>query len=222
MYDIDKSLFWIGHASFYLKCGDYTLFIDPFGISAEVSRTKADLILVTHAHFDHFSKKDMGSVSKKDTEIITSTQTLEEKKGIRIARPGYNEYFHGVKIEAVPAYNVNRERLGFHPKANQWVGYVIETDGTRIYHSGDTDLIPEMGNMADIDYALLPMGGTYTMDVDETIKAAEVIGAKTVIPMHYKNLLGVEGSRKAEEKLKSKLKNVRVLKEVQEPTYSFK
>lgn len=223
MEGIEKTLFWIGHASFYLKSGDYTLFIDPFGVSDDLAeKIKADLVLVTHAHFDHFSKADIEKITKQGTEIITSTQTLEEKRGVRIARPGYTESFHGIGIEAVPAYNVQSMRLGFHPKANQWVGYIIEADGVRIYHAGDTDMIPEMERLGEIDYALLPMGGTYTMDVDEMLKAAEAIKAKHVIPMHYKNLLGRDGSAKAEEKVRSRLKNAVFLKEVQEPTYSFK
>ena len=222
MEGIESRLFWIGHASFYLKSGDYTIFIDPFGVSSSISdRVKADLILVTHAHFDHFSKADIERLSKDGTEIITSTQTLEEKAGTKIAKPGYIGSFHGIKVEAVPAYNVKSERLNFHPKSNQWVGYVIEAGGERVYHAGDTDMIPEMEGLRDIDYALLPMGGTYTMDADEMIKAAETINAKHVVPMHYKNLLGEEGSKKAEERIRMKLSNALFLKEVQKPTYSF-
>ena len=222
MEDIEKNLFWIGHASFYLKSNGYTIYIDPFKVSDKVAaREKADLILITHAHFDHFSKDDIAKVSKSDTQIITSTQTLEEGKNVKVATPGFRHEFHGIGIEAVPAYNVKSERLNFHPKSNRWVGYVISAESGRIYHAGDTDAIQEMKVLKDIDYALLPVGGTYTMTAEEAVEAAAYIKPKHVVPMHYKNLLGREGAAAAERVLESKLENVIVLKEVQEPTYSF-
>lgn len=222
MEDISKRLFWIGHASFYLKSNGYTIYIDPFKISDNVAKTeKADMILITHAHFDHFSKEDIQKVSKEETKIITSLQTLEKSGKVEVATPGFKSAFHGIHIEAVPAYNVKSERLNFHPKSNRWIGYIIESEGERIYHAGDTDAIPEMKELRDIDYALLPIGGTYTMDAEEAVEAVGYIKPKHLIPMHYKNLLGQEGSRKAEQILRSKLDNVITLKEVQEPTYSF-
>ncbi|MGC8622670.1 MAG: MBL fold metallo-hydrolase [Candidatus Micrarchaeia archaeon] len=222
MKEISKKLFWIGHASFYLKSGGYTIYIDPFRVSDKIAKTeKADLILVTHAHFDHFSKEDIEKISKEGTKIIASTQTLEASDNVQIATPGFKSSFHGIEIEAVPAYNIKSERLSFHPKSNRWVGYVLEAEGERIYHAGDTDAIPEMKSLEGIDYALLPIGGTYTMDVQEAIEAAGYINPKHVIPMHYKNLLGEEGSKKAEQMLKAGLDNVLDLKEVQKPTYSF-
>ncbi|MGC8652105.1 MAG: MBL fold metallo-hydrolase [Candidatus Micrarchaeia archaeon] len=218
-----ENLHWIGHASFYIKSGGITLYIDPFNVSERVaSGNKADLILVTHAHFDHFSKLDIEKVKQKNTLIITSTQTLREGKNVRIARPGFKYDFEGVSIEAVPAYNIVKERLDFHPKANEWVGYVIHVDDGTIYHAGDTDFVPEMLQLKGIDLALLPMGGTYTMGVDEVVEAANAIDAKYVAPMHYKNLLGREGSQLAEERFKNKVGKALLLKEVQEPTYSFK
>ncbi|MEM3827206.1 MAG: MBL fold metallo-hydrolase, partial [Candidatus Micrarchaeaceae archaeon] len=113
------------------------------------------------------------------------------------------------------------ERLSFHPKSNKWVGYVIEAEGERIYHAGDTDAIPEMKELHGIDYALLPVGGTYTMTAEEAVEATRYIKPRHVVPMHYKNLLGRDGAEKAEQILRSKLDNVVTLKEVQEPTYSF-
>ncbi|MEM0149882.1 MAG: MBL fold metallo-hydrolase [Candidatus Micrarchaeaceae archaeon] len=215
-------LFWIGHSSFYIKSNNRTLYIDPFRISSSIAqREKADLILVTHAHFDHFSAADIEKIKKDSTLIITSTQTLSNGGNVKIARPGFKYNFEGINIEAVPAYNLKKERLSFHPKSNEWIGYVIDTGKERIYHAGDTDFIPEMKALKGIDIALLPIGGTYTMGVDEAVEAAKSIDAKYAAPMHYKNLLGIEGSKAAEEKFRKSLGNALVLKEVQEPTYSF-
>ncbi|MGC8495869.1 MAG: MBL fold metallo-hydrolase [Candidatus Micrarchaeia archaeon] len=217
-----ENVHWIGHASFYLEASGIVIYIDPFRVSNAVASEKADLILITHAHFDHFSKEDIEKIRDSNTQIIASTQTLQEGGSIRIATPGFKHNFNGVKIEAVPAYNIAKERLAFHPKENNWVGYVIEADGMRIYHAGDTDFIPEMKDLKDIDLALIPIGGTYTMDVDEAITAAKSIDARSITPMHYKNLLGRDGSAKAEQKFAKGVKNALIMKEVQEPTYSFK
>jgi len=217
-----ENVFWIGHASFYIKYKGATVFIDPFRVSDKIAKSeKADLILITHAHFDHFSINDIKKVKKDSTLIITSTKTMDESKNVKIAKPGFVYELGGIKIEAVPAYNIAKERLSFHPKSNEWVGYIISAEGLRIYHAGDTDFIPEMHNFANIDLALLPIGGTYTMDVEEASNAIKAIKPKFAAPMHYKNLLGKEGSKAAEEKFKNLVGNALIFKEVQEPTYSF-
>jgi L-ascorbate metabolism protein UlaG (beta-lactamase superfamily) len=102
------------------------------------------------------------------------------------------------------------------------VGYIIDVGGMRIYHAGDTDYIPEMKGLKDIHAALLPVGGTYTMDVAEAIEAAKAIAPKFFVPMHYKNLLGKEGSRVAEEQIRKGVGSALIMKEVQEPTYAFR
>ena len=215
-------LFWIGHASFYIKHNGITVFIDPFNVTDHV-KEKADLILITHAHMDHFSRKDINKVMKPDTEIITSTQTLSgnEYKNIKIAKPGFSSSYHGIGIESIPAYNTNKERLNFHPKSNEWVGYVVTVGGKRIFHAGDTDFIEEMKSLSNIDAALLPMGGTYTMETEEAIKAAQAIKAKATIPMHYKMLLGKEKADESEKRFTAEVKGAKILKEVQPAAYSF-
>jgi L-ascorbate metabolism protein UlaG (beta-lactamase superfamily) len=217
-----ENIHWIGHASFYLKVSGITIYIDPFRVSDTIAHEKADLILITHAHFDHFSKDDIEKIKDSNTHIITSTQTLSEGGNVKIAKPGFKHSFDGVKIEAIPAYNIKKERLAFHPRENNWVGYIIEADGMQIYHAGDTDFIPEMKELHDIDLALIPAGGTYTMDIDEAIKAANEIDAHHVAPMHYKNLLGKDGSMKAEQRFANLVSKAFIMKEVQEPTYSFR
>ncbi|MGI0100483.1 MAG: MBL fold metallo-hydrolase [Candidatus Micrarchaeaceae archaeon] len=220
--ELEDTLFWVGHASFYIKANGATIFIDPFKVSDSV-KEKADLILLTHAHFDHTNKPDIEKVRNSGTKFIASQKCLDKKEygSLEVSRPGFKTDFKGIGIEAVRAYNHKKERLGFHPKEEEWVGYVLDIDGTRIYHAGDTDFIPEMSDLKDIDYALLPMGGTYTMTVDEAAEAAKEIKPKKVIPMHYKMILGENASRELEAKAKSKMDNAIIMNEVQDPIYSF-
>ncbi|MCL5440654.1 MAG: MBL fold metallo-hydrolase [Candidatus Marsarchaeota archaeon] len=219
--DIGRKLFWIGHSSFYIKGENATVFIDPFRIGKV--NLKADIILVTHPHFDHFSREDIEKVSKNSTAIVASEGTIEgkEDKNSYIARPGFKTKISGIGIEAVPAYNVESARIGFHPKSNGWVGYVIEVDGKRFYHAGDTDKISEMEELGKLDVAMLPIGGTYTMDVDDAIEAAAMIGANATVPMHYKNLLGIEGAKAVEDKFSKEVKGATLMREVNEPTFAF-
>lgn len=220
--EIENTLFWIGHASFYIKAKDATIFIDPFKVPDAFAK-QADIVLITHAHFDHCSKEDIKRVLKDGAGIIAAPGCLDKAEfpNLTIAKPGFKTEFKGMEIEAVPAYNVKQERLHHHPRSNDWVGYVINVEGKTIYHAGDTDFIDEMKSMRGIGAALLPAGGTYTMDCDEAIEAAKAIKPEIFIPMHYKNLLGKEGSRALEEKAKAALSNALVLKEVIEPTYGF-
>ena len=199
-----------------------SIFIDPFMVP-EGMKEKADLILITHAHFDHCKKEEIDKIIRKDTVLISSQGCLEEKgyRDVVTSKPGFRYEHNGIRIEAVPAYNKKSERLEFHPKRNNWVGYILDVDGTKIYHAGDTDFIDEMGALRGLSAALLPIGGTYVMDVDEAVEAGRHIDAKSVVPMHYKALLGKEGSAKAEERFRKGLANAHVMKEIAEPAYSF-
>ncbi|MCL4391060.1 MAG: MBL fold metallo-hydrolase [Candidatus Micrarchaeaceae archaeon] len=219
--DIERDLHWIGHASFYIDVGGKSVFIDPFDIRMEI-KVKADLILITHSHFDHCSKEDVGKIISPSTEIITAPGCLDNAayKHITIARPGFSKSMGNISIEAIPAYNNRDDRLSFHPRANNWVGYILTVDGKKLYHAGDTDYIEEMNSLNGIYAALLPIGGKYTMDVDEASLAAKAIGAEVTIPMHYKHLLGIEGSAAAEKKFAAAVRGVKVMKEVQKADYS--
>jgi L-ascorbate metabolism protein UlaG (beta-lactamase superfamily) len=219
---IEDNIFWVGHACFYIKTKDATVFIDPFRIGDSI-KEKADLVLITHAHSDHNSKQDIDRVAKADTKFIAANKCAEEKSYTKIglSKPGFKTKFGNIGIEAVHAYNTKDERLKFHPRSENWVGYILDIDGTRIYHAGDTDSIPEMDRLKDIDIALLPMGGAYTMAMDEAIDAVKRFGPKRVVPMHYKMLLGKEGSAEFERSIRSKLGNVHIMREVQESIYSF-
>lgn len=167
---------YLKHAGFKIK-GSVTLYIDPYEVEGELE--KADIILVTHDHFDHMDMKSIRNLSKDDTVVVYPKGCLVEGyKTCEIDR-GDAVDVRGVKIRAVPAYNVDKP---FHKEGN--VGYVIEIDGVSIYHAGDTDRIPEMKEI-EVDIALLPIGGTYTMNVEEAVEAAKDIRAKHYIPMHY-------------------------------------
>ncbi len=220
--ELKDALFWIGHASFYARTRGRTIFIDPFMLSDSISES-ADLILITHPHFDHYSRKDIDRIVKDSTRIIAprGCDGIEGYRNVQIVRPGDRVDFDGINIEAVPAYNVKKERLQNHPKANEWVGYIVDIEGMRVYHAGDTDFIPEMKEMKGLHAALLPMGGTYTMDVDEAIEAARAINAKYTVPMHYKMLLGKEGSASAAKRMQEAVPSTLLFKEVQEVRYSF-
>ena len=221
MVDFEKTLFWIGHASFYVKHNGKTIYIDPFGLSSKINQ-KADLVLITHAHQDHWQPDEIRRIATPETEIICPGGCNNEGdfKNFRVIEPGFAEEFRGIKISTIPAYNIKSERLNFHPKSNKWVGYILDVDGFRIYHAGDTDFIEEMKGLKNIGASLLPIGGHYVMTVEEAMEAAKAINARYAVPMHYKALLGRDGSAAAEKKWKS-MGNAMIMKEVQEPKYSF-
>ena len=220
--DINKRLSWIGHASFYIKGGGFNIFVDPFRISSLI-KEKADFVLITHAHMDHCSKDDILRVLKPEGEVICPQGCFEDGsfKNFTLSKPGFAAKLKSASVEAIPAYNTKKERLAFHPKENGWVGYIIDVGGFKIYHAGDTDHIDEMDGLRGIGASLLPIGGTYVMDVDEAIGAANAIKAEHSVPMHYKMLLGREGSARAEERFKSEAVNALVMKEEQPAEYSF-
>ncbi|MBL7100523.1 MAG: MBL fold metallo-hydrolase [Nanoarchaeota archaeon] len=196
---------WLGHATF--KIGDEKIiYTDPYQIG---SGEPADIILITHSHFDHCSPEDIQKIIKKGTVLFVTPDCQSKVSNfedieIKLVEPDKTYEADGVRIETLPAYNLKPERLKFHPKENEWVGYVITVNGKKIYHAGDTDLIPEMKNLQNIGIALLPIGGTYTMDVEEAAEAANLIRPKTVVPMHYNK---VEGTEADPEEFKQKVSN---------------
>jgi L-ascorbate metabolism protein UlaG (beta-lactamase superfamily) len=183
---------WLGHDSFVLR-GSKTIIIDPFKAKGDY---KADILLISHEHFDHLSEDDIRRFTGPSTIIVASKQCEEQlrqfKQEKKIVEPGQRLDLGGVRIEAVPAYNLNKFREPgkvFHPREDKKVGYVVSLDGVRFYHAGDSDATPEMKSL-DVDVALLPVSGTYVMTAEEAADAAKAIKAKVVIPMHYGALVG--------------------------------
>lgn len=181
--DLVKKIVWLGHDGFRIDAAK-TIYIDPYQISGD---KKADLILITHEHFDHCSLDDVSKIQQDDTVIVTEKDSAGKLSGdVRVVAPGDSLMVDGIKIEALPAYNVDKQ---FHPKANGWLGFIVEVDGVRVYHAGDTDFIPEMKDFRT-DIALLPVSGTYVMTADEAVEAALAIEPQIVIPMHYGSIVG--------------------------------
>ena len=208
MEKIFKALKWYGHASFAIESSKI-IYIDPWNIPA--SAPKADLILVTHSHYDHLSPSDINRLKKVGTTIICSEDCLDKLSGdVKTMSPGQELEVKGVKIKAVSAYNASK---AFHPRNNKWLGYMITIEGVAVYHSGDTDFIPEMKNLGKVDIALLPVGGKFTMNAEEAAKAADVIKAEVSVPMHYG--AGVIGDEKDAKRFVELCQGqVKILKEV--------
>jgi L-ascorbate metabolism protein UlaG (beta-lactamase superfamily) len=178
-----ENVHWLGHACIKFT-GKTIIYIDPYKISGG---EKADIILITHDHYDHLSKEDIHKIHQKDTVIVLPESASGSIKGnIRTVSPGDCIDVQGVKIQAVPAYNTGKR---FHPKEASHVGYVLTVDDVTYYHAGDTDLIPEMDEI-EADVAFLPIGGTYTMNAEEAAQAARSIGTKIVVPIHWGTIIG--------------------------------
>ena len=180
---------WLKHDAFLLKGDGIVVAIDPYELRSVPE--KADLVLVTHDHFDHCDPNSVRLVAKPDA-VIVAPQNAASKlgKNVRVVKAGDMLTEKGVTIKVVPAYNVRPERQRFHPKNYGGVGYLITLAGKTIYHPGDTDLIPEMDNLGQVDIALLPVSGTYVMDAQEAAEAVKRIKPTHVIPMHYGSIVG--------------------------------
>jgi L-ascorbate metabolism protein UlaG (beta-lactamase superfamily) len=181
--DIAKKIVWLGHDSFRIDTSK-TVYFDPYQISSD---PKADLILITHEHFDHCSPDDVAKIRQPGTIIVTEKDSARKLTGdIRVIKPGDSIRVNGVKIEAVPSYNTDKD---FHPKTNAWLGFIVDLEGVRVFHAGDTDFIPEMKAFT-VDIALLPVSGTYVMTADQAAEAALAMNPKLAIPMHYGSIVG--------------------------------
>jgi len=199
----------IAHDTFKIK-GSSVIYTDPFKVTA---RDEADIVLITHEHFDHLSLDDLNKVIYPGTTIVASALCREGLQDVKVKQthfldPGGKLTVGKVEIEAVPAYNLNKYRepgKPFHPKG-KGVGFMFTMDGTRVYLAGDTDFIPEMNHIA-VDIALLPVSGTYVMTAEEAAGAALAIHPKIAVPMHYAAIVGSDGDA---QKFKSLVKHCQV------------
>ncbi|MER3396019.1 MAG: Zn-dependent hydrolase [Acidimicrobiia bacterium] len=207
---------WYKQSSYKWQGAGKTIYIDPWDIPQ--GDAEADAIFITHAHFDHFSRKDIEKVQRSSTVIVAPRDVARELSGrvIPIA-PGDKGEAAGITYEAVPAYNVVEGRLDYHPKANNWVGYLLELDGYTYYHAGDTDHLPELEKLS-CHVAFVPIGGTYCMDVSEASGLVKVIKPQIAVPMHYGF---VEGVGKAEDGRRFKEEASPVEVELLEPYHPF-
>ena len=183
-----EGIHWLGHDSFRIEFNGKMIYIDPFNISGN---DHADFILVTHEHYDHCSVKDILPISDENTTIFVTPDCqskLRDFKGrVVLVEPGNTYNTDVFSVETVPAYNIGKP---FHPKENGWVGYVLTLGGRRIYHAGDTDRIPEMSSLHNIDVALVPVSGTYVMTAEEAAEAVSMFMPKLAVPMHYGAIVG--------------------------------
>ncbi len=167
------------------------IYSDPFHIREQSN--DADIILITHSHYDHFSEEDIEKVRKADTKIIITEDLYEKTKNIGfkdenivVMKPYEKHVIDDIKIETIPAYNTNKD---FHPKRNNWVGYLININNTIYYIAGDTD-ITEENKKVKCDVAFVPVGGTYTMTSDEAVELVNIIKPKIAVPIHYGEIVG--------------------------------
>jgi L-ascorbate metabolism protein UlaG (beta-lactamase superfamily) len=181
-----EKLVWFGHASFQIKGKRKTIYIDPWKLKG--SAQPADIILIGHSHYDHFSPPDILRISQPSTVIVVPQDCAGKVKGnLKIMKPGETLDLEGIEVKAIPAYTPEKP---FHPKKNNWLGFIVTIDGERLYYASDTDEIPEMGKIKDIDVALLPVGGTYTMNAKEAAHAAGTIKPRIAVPYHYGDIVG--------------------------------
>lgn len=169
------------------------IYIDPFKINENFN--DADIVFITHSHYDHYSKEDINKIKKDDTKIIAPKETIEKllqegykQESLISVEPNKEYKVEEIKFETISAYNIDKQ---FHPKENEWVGYIIELQGIKYYIAGDTD-INEENRKVKCDVAFVPVGGTYTMNYKEATNFINEIKPKIAVPIHYGSVVGTK------------------------------
>ncbi len=178
-------LTWLGHASVKIAWKDIAVYVDPYRLT--INPQDADLILVSHTHGDHYSPSDIVKVRNAQTQFVAPPDAVKAYGSGRSLAPGQTLDIAGVRVTGVASYNTTKTN---HPKANNWVGFIVEVGDSRIYLAGDTDLTPEMKALTDIDVAFLPAGGTYTMNATEAAEATKHFNPLVAIPYHWGTSVG--------------------------------
>ena len=199
---------WLGHSSFKIT-GTKTIYIDPWKIKGNAP---ADIILISHPHFDHFSPRDIEKIQGPSTIVVGPVESVHGLTGkVEDVLPGKKLKIGNVTIETFPAYNTDKN---FHPKINKWLSYLIIMDGIRIFHTGDSDLIDDFKGIKT-DILFVPISGHYVMNAEEAATLTNLINPKLTIPMHWGDIIGnSEDAKKFESLVKGKVK-------ILEPEESF-
>lgn len=201
---------WLKHDAFLIKGEGVVVAIDPYELRSVPE--KADLVLITHDHFDHCDPNSVKVVAKPDAVTLAPHNAAVKLSGnVKVVKAGDVLTEKGITVKVVPAYNVRPERQRFHPKDYGGVGYLMTLAGKVIYHPGDTDLIPEMENLGQVDIAFLPVSGTYVMDANEAAEAVRRIKPTHAIPMHYGSIVGSKSDAEKFAQLVSGLTTVHIL-----------
>lgn len=178
---------WLGHAGVMIRYISSVVYIDPWKVDPALP--KADIILLTHDHYDHYSENDVRMLSNDSTRVVApmaSSLVTDRMK------PGDVLKIGDVTVSTIPAYNINKD---FHPRKNNWVGYVVGIGGKVLYHAGDTDRIDEMKGVK-ADMVFLPVGGTYTMTASEAVMAIDDIKPAHAVPIHFGDIVGTKDDAK--------------------------
>ncbi len=199
---------WLGHSSFRVEDGGRQIYFDPWKVPDGIPA--ADVVFISHAHYDHFSPQDIEKIRKPGTVFVATKDVAKSLKGeVHVVIPGDTYEIGGMNVETLPAYNLAKQ---FHPKQNGWVGYCVTLhSGQRLYHAGDTDSTPEMRKVM-CDIAFLPCGGTYTMTAREAAAAANIFRPEAVIPMHWGDIVG---TKEDVEEFRREFKGATIVKTVE-------
>jgi len=202
-----ENIKWLGHSSIKIL-GDMNIYIDPYNIKEKLN--DADIIFITHNHYDHFSPEDIIKCKRNDSKIVVTEDLYNDAlnlgfddKDIIGVSPNNNYKLDNINFRTIPAYNINKK---FHPKENNWVGYIIDFNNIKYYIAGDTDITKE-NKKVKCDIAFLPVGGTFTTDYKEAAMLANEIEPNIAIPIHYGSLVGTEeDATKFKKHLKDNIK----------------
>lgn len=183
-----KRFTWFRQSALRWVDDERTIYVDPWG--TRDGDPPADLILITHAHMDHFQPEEIARLTKSGTKLVAPHDVAAELSGdVTAVAPGESHEIGGLKFTTVPAYNTREEALDFHPKANGWVGYILELGDHTYYDAGDTDHAPELSEVR-ADVAFLPIGGYYTMDAAAAGGLAKAISPQLAVPFHFGFVVG--------------------------------